>query len=176
MYGTPDPKLGATTQSSETEEQVSAGEGAEPQVTTPQTPHMERGGVGHFGGDDDPQEQQDVDEPTEEELKAPALTGNEKHFYDLRREAEKLEDARKREVAYDLVMNLEILHHVLLHVLRIGPYPPLEGEYPRPHVTGKLEEAGIDNIHSLITMDEEDLKSIGVTENIYGFARKLKRR
>lgn len=176
-FTTPEPKSTGQEESKMSIEEESAAGTAATGADAPKTPTMERGGGDGLGQSVPPEAETKEDVSTSDETKQPALTGNAKSFYDLRKRIETMDpDDPNTAAVIDYVTNLEILNHVVTYVLRAGTFPtPEDVANPENSLIGCLEDIGLDSIHSLITMDEEDLKNIGVDATVaMAFGRKLK--
>ena len=176
-FTTPEAKSTGQEESKMSQEEESAAGTAVSGTDAPKTPTMERGGGVGIGQSVPPEAETKEDVTTSDEAKQPALTGNAKSFYELRKRIETMDpDDPNTASVVDYVMNLEILNHIITHVLRAGTFPtPEDTANPENDLIRCLEDISLDSIHSLITMDEEDLKSIGVDATVaMAFARKLK--
>ena len=150
---------------------ASPGMAADPSPT-PKTPTMERGGV----SEDKPQgtsgtRTQDDPDPMDP-FDEPAWDSHEELFRTMKYRASMIADDDDRVKAYEMLENMQIMYHVMLNVLRLGRYPILS-KYDNPLILKKLDEANIQDIFSLVTLQEEDFKSIGVTKSTFALVRKL---
>ncbi len=152
---------------------VTGSGGTMPEV--PETPQMTRGDTAETAAsvttrfptqgrkDDD-----DDDEP--QVIGSTKQLTHDEYFDQQREKAKEIDDKEARDLATARVDNLEILHHVLYRVLGVGKYP---GDDDSPQIIQCLMDVGVDEVHSLLTMSQEDFENIGVTENTYTLSRKL---
>jgi hypothetical protein len=127
---------------------------------------------GDGGGDGDNDDNEDSDPKDPEELVEPDDNAPmEEHFAYMTKKA--LQEPRQEDAETMLfyIDNLKVMNHVTMDILALGTFPPRPDN---PDVLHRMWDAGIRDVHSFITMQEEDFESIGVKGGMFGIVRKLK--
>ncbi len=156
----------------ETKEEVTGG------MNAPDTPVMGRGDEYEGGGTNDPPHGDDpetADVSGNEGEEEPYMESSDEQaakFSEMKRHFESLADEGERNAGFAVVQDMEMMNHVLFNILHIGKWPVEENS--GNEILDCLNEAGIADVHSLITMDGEDFKAIGVQQSVFGLVRKLK--